>query len=319
MKLLVTGATGVLGRDAVPGLVAAGHDVVAATRDHHDRDRVPTDARPIRLDLFDPIAVREAVRDVDGVVHLATAIPPLARMHRRRAWAANDRLRAEATGVLVDAAIASGTELFVFPSISFTYADGGDAWLDEEAPIDPPFGATESALVAERHVQRLTRAGGRGVVLRLARLYGPGRASEEQIAQARAGRNVVVGSGDNHVSSLHRHDAGRAIAAAIDVPAGVYNVAEDRPTTAAELAEAISEGIAGPAPRRLPVGLARLLVGRASRLLTVSQRISNRRFRRASGWSPKHPEATAWWRHQTASAVDDASLRPDPGSPEGRR
>ena len=49
------------------------------------------------LDLFDPLAVGAAVRDVDAVLHLATRIQPLHRMQQPDTWRENDRLRAEAS------------------------------------------------------------------------------------------------------------------------------------------------------------------------------------------------------------------------------
>jgi hypothetical protein len=77
--------------------------------------------------------------------------------------------------------------------ISFAYADCGDRWLDESAEVDPPFVATQSALVAEAETDRFAHAGGRGVALRMARLDGPGRASAEPVATVTAvtSRGVV--------------------------------------------------------------------------------------------------------------------------------
>jgi hypothetical protein len=68
-------------------------------------------AKPVQVDLLDPAMVRAAV--ANAVVHLATAIPPLARMRRPGAWRTNDRLRTHATGNLVDAAIAADAEVFM--------------------------------------------------------------------------------------------------------------------------------------------------------------------------------------------------------------
>ena len=60
MQILVTGATGVLGRRVVPLLVAAGHDVTAVARGHADALRA-AGAAPIELDLFARGAVARAV------------------------------------------------------------------------------------------------------------------------------------------------------------------------------------------------------------------------------------------------------------------
>jgi len=299
MRLLITGATGVLGQQAMPELATRGHDVDAVVRPTTAASPISgTGAQPIRLDLFDRAAVHRAVANVDGIVHLATAIPPLKKMARRRAWRTTDRLRDEATSNLVDAAIAAGTGVVVFPSISFNYADGGTAWLDEDSRLDPPFSATESALLGEEHVRRLTAAGGRGVSLRMGRFYGPGKASAELVHQVRTTGPIVIAKGQNFVSNIHVADAGAAIAAALTAPAGTYNVVDDTPRTAAELAAAQATGVDGKPARHLPTWLTRLVLGRASRLLTVSQRASNERFKDTTGWAPVHPDAAAWWHQQ---------------------
>ena len=94
MRLLVTGGTGVLGRALRPLAEAAGHEFAMPGREE--------------LDLFHPSAVADAVRDVDGVLHLATRIRSLEQLSDPDAWRENDRLRAEASRILVDAAIAAG-------------------------------------------------------------------------------------------------------------------------------------------------------------------------------------------------------------------
>src|SRR4051812_30331297 len=95
MRLLVTGGTGVLGRALRPLAEAAGHEL--AMPGHEE------------LDLFDPSAVADAMRDVDGVLHLATRIRSLEQISDPDAWRENDRLRADASRILVGGAIAAGT------------------------------------------------------------------------------------------------------------------------------------------------------------------------------------------------------------------
>jgi uncharacterized protein YbjT (DUF2867 family) len=81
MRLLVTGGTGVLGRALWPLAEPAGHEFAMPRREE--------------LDLFDPSAVAD-VRDVDGVLHLATRIRPVEQITELDAWRENDRLRADA-------------------------------------------------------------------------------------------------------------------------------------------------------------------------------------------------------------------------------
>src|ERR1700730_10353201 len=138
MRVFIGGATGVLGWRAVRELVAAGHEGSGVGRSGERAAlREGPGARPVTVDLFDTAAVTAAVSGHDAVCNLATQIPDASRAMLPGAWATNDRLRAEASRNLADAALASGAERFVQESVSFLYPDSGDAWLDESAPLAP--------------------------------------------------------------------------------------------------------------------------------------------------------------------------------------
>lgn len=307
MKILFTGATGVIGREAIPAIVAQGHEVTAAVRAGSDTDWLDVlGVRTVVVDLFDAEAVAAAVEGHDAVGHFATAIPAQKDFAKRRAWEDNDRLRSDATKNLVEAALIHDVGVFVQESVALVYADGGDRWLAESAPVDTVWEVLDSALEAERQTARITAAGGRGVALRLARLYGPGRPSAEFLAAVAARKVPVVGTGDNFVSHLHVGDAGRAVATALTAPAGVYNVADVDPLPAAEEMSLLAELLDAPPARRIPFPLARAAVGEAARLLTVSHRISAESFRTATGWEPAFPSARDGWRVVIDSRVRSA-------------
>lgn len=195
----MTGGSGVLGRALLRPARAAGHDVIAPSHDE--------------LDLFDPGALASALGEIDAVLHLATRIPAPERRSDPGAWAENDRLRAEATGLLVDAAIAAGTARFVFPSVTFVYPDPERA--DETRPLHPTDVAptVRSAIVAERAVERFAATGRAGVVLRLGLLVGPG--SGVDAPPPGAPGTLAVG------------DAGGALLLSLQAPSGTYNVVAD--------------------------------------------------------------------------------------------
>ena len=163
------------------------------------------------LDLFDPAAVADAVRDVDAVLHLATRIRSLEQISDPDAWRENDRLRAEASRILVDAAIAAGAAVYVQPTVTFVYPPDGPA--SEDTPVGEVLPILRSALAAEQQTERFARAGGRGVVLRLGLLDGPGTGNDQPMADFGA--------------TLHVSDAGRALLAALSLPSGIYNVCRD--------------------------------------------------------------------------------------------
>ena len=197
MRLFVTGGSGVLGRELVPQARRAGHDVVAPR--HHE------------LDLFDAGAVHRAVRSADAVIHLATRIPAPETMRQPDVWAENDRLRAEASRVLVDAAVGAGCDVHLQPTITFLYPREGA--VDESTPVGTIPAYLASALEAEAQAARFTEAGRRGVVLRLGLLWGPGAWTDAPDLR--------------YGATLHVEDAGRALLAALKAPAGIHNVVSD--------------------------------------------------------------------------------------------
>jgi nucleoside-diphosphate-sugar epimerase len=204
MRLLATGGTGVLGRALAPLAEAAGHEV--AMPGHEE------------LDLFDSSAVAEAVRDVDGVMHLATRIRSLDQISDPGAWHENDRLRADVSRILVNAAIAAGAEVYVQPTVAFVYPPDGST--SEDTPVRKVLPILRSALVAEQQTDRFARAGARGVVLRFGLLDGPGTGNDEPRGEFGA--------------TLHISDAGRALLEALSLPSGIYNVCRDGERVSAE-------------------------------------------------------------------------------------
>ena len=154
-KIFVAGATGVLGRRAVKQLVEAGHDVTGVARTPEKAELVRSlGATPVTVDLFDAGAVKEAVAGHDVVMNLATHIPPLSKAPLPGAWNENNRIRSEASRNLVDAALAAGAARYIQEAIAFMYPDSGDAWIDEDKPLDVP---------ALRHVRNSTPSGRRRV------------------------------------------------------------------------------------------------------------------------------------------------------------
>jgi len=204
LRLLVTGATGVLGRALGPRAEAAGHELSLPARDE--------------LDLFDPSAVAHAVCDVDGILHLATRIRPVEQLSDPDAWRENDRLRADASKILVDAAIAAKVAVYVQPSVTFVYPTKGP--VSEDTPVGEVSPLLRSVLVAEQQAERFARAGGRGVVLRLGLLDGPGTGEYPALAGLGA--------------TLHVSDAGRALLAALSLPSGIFNICRDGERVSAE-------------------------------------------------------------------------------------
>jgi nucleoside-diphosphate-sugar epimerase len=291
MKVFVAGGTGAIGRHAVPALVGAGHDVTAVARSDQKAEALTAQgAAPVRVSIFDAEALAPVVAGHDAVVNIATHVPSTRRAARRSAWAEHDRIRRKGSAALAGAAQDAGVGRYVQEAITFTYPSRGDEWIDEDVPLDVP-NAFGTAVAAEESVRRFTDAGGTGVALRFGQFYGPDAYTDARVRMARRHVGLVVGSPDDYVSSIHVADAGAAVVEALAVPAGTYNVVDDEPVTKRQLAEVLGEAIGARPWVHVPGRLTPLVVrGQpAAELLTRSQRVSNARFRAATGWAPQYP------------------------------
>ncbi|GAA4043228.1 NAD(P)-dependent oxidoreductase [Streptomyces shaanxiensis] len=294
MRVLVAGATGVVGRPLVGALRARGHEVSALVR---DEARAPAADRVVVADVLDRAAVLSAVSAArpEVVVHQLSALR-LLRDDPAAAFAQTARLRTEGTAHLVEAARAAGTRRLVAQSIAFAAAPEGPPVLDEDAPLyvdapDPGWAATVRA-VAE--LERLVSGSGlAGVVLRYGTLYGPGT------GYARAGGTalrVLAGKlplpgGTGITSFLHVDDAvGAAVAAVESTATGVFHATDDEPAPAAQWLPHYAHALGAPPPRTVPAALApRLLGWFTAHQLTAARGAANDRARTALGWKPLRP------------------------------
>jgi nucleoside-diphosphate-sugar epimerase len=284
-EIVITGSTGVIGQRAVRELLAAGYRVTGVTRSARGRETLEgLGARAVEADVYDDASLSRAFAGADAVVNLLTHIPTAERMGDPSAWAENDRLRTDASAAVARAARDAGVRRLVQESIAFVYADGGEAWLDEDAPVAGG-GVTTTALTAERNARELF--GGDTVVLRFGLFMGPDSGSAQAALEAaRHGVSLASGPPGAYRPTLWLDDAATAIVAALRVPAGTYNVNDSDPPTNAEIdaALAAAAGIDALRPRAPQEGP-----------LARSQRVSNRRLREASGWAPRLRAGTEIW------------------------
>ena len=289
MRILITGATGVIGRRVVPALRARGHEITAVAR---NASRLTALAQPgvatLPLDLFDPPAVRQALRGHDVVLNLATHVPANSRAFLPGAWRQMDRVRREGSAIIADAATAVGARRYVQESFAPIYPDGGANWVTEATP---PRAAhyNRSVLDAEASAMRFANSGGTAVILRFAFLYGPNDAFAEQlVSMARAGWLPLLGRPDAYFPMVTHDDAAAAVVAAVDAPAGTYNVVDDQPFTHRAIADVLGRILGTRPPRLLPAWAAKL-GGSLGETLARSLRVSNAKLKGATGWTPSVP------------------------------
>jgi nucleoside-diphosphate-sugar epimerase len=296
MHIFVTGATGVIGRRVVPLLLTAGHQVTGVGRSGDQRAALERQgAATIDVDIFDPAALARAVAGHDALVNLATHMPPsTARMMLPGAWKENDRVRRLGSANLVDAAVRNDVRRFIQESFAPIYADRGDEWIDERWRVEPAR-YNRSTLDAELSAERFSEEHGAGIVLRFAFFYGPDAfTTRDMMAMVRRGWAPIPGAPDAYISSIAHDDAASAVVAALDAPAGIYNVVDDEPLRRRELAAAIAGALGVKPPRAFPQWLVPFM-GSSARLLARSQRISNGKLRAMTGWVPRFASAREGW------------------------
>jgi nucleoside-diphosphate-sugar epimerase len=311
MRVFLAGATGAIGKQLVPRLVEAGHEVHGMTRSESKQAMLhELGAVPVVADALDPDQVAEAVGRArpDVIVHQLTAIGAVDLRHFDRDFALTNRLRTEGTDHLLSAGQAVGVRRFVAQGVGGygAYARTGGPVKTEEDPLDPtPARGMRETLAAIRHLEEAV-LGARwteGIVLRYGVFYGPGTSmapGEEQFELVRRRKFPLVGDGGGVWSFIHVADAAEATVAAVERGCrGVYNVVDDDPAPVAKWLPALAQELGAKKPMRVPRFIGRLFAGEAGVVMMTDVRgASNAKAKRELGWRPAHPS----WREGFAAA-----------------
>jgi nucleoside-diphosphate-sugar epimerase len=250
-------------------------------------------AAPVFVDLFDAAAVRAAINAHDAVAHLATNIPTGPQAAERSAWRTNDSLRRDGAAVIAGAVAEAGITRLIQESITFPYIDGGDRWIDEQCERTY-FWGNETTASAEASAAGVTAAGGAGIVLRFAMFMAPDSAHcQNFVRAARRGSFGMVGAPAGFISFIHVDDAARAVVAALDAPAGIYNVAEPLPRPRSDHRDALAS-VVGRQELQLVAELLDPVANEALESLARSHRISSQHLRNATGWQPTMHAIEHW-------------------------
>jgi nucleoside-diphosphate-sugar epimerase len=290
-----------MGKELLPRLVDAGHEVFAMVRSESGKDAVARmGAVPVIADALDSAQVGKAVREADPevIVNQLTAIGHIDTRHFERSFAATDRLRIEGTDNLLAAARDTGVRRFIAQSNgAFTYARTGGPVKTEEDPLDrSPVAQMASMIAAVEYMEKavLGADGIEGIVLRYGAFYGPGTSmapGSEQLEMIRKRKFPVVGDGGGVWSFVHIADAADATVAAVENGGrGVYNVVDDDPAPVAQWLPELAAMLGAKKPMRVPRFIGRLAAGPAGVVLMTELRgASNAKAKRELSWAPSHP------------------------------
>lgn len=195
MRIFLAGASGVIGRQLVPLLVADGHQVAGMTRSAEKEGMLrELGAEPLVLDVYDAAALRDAVLafEPDLVMHQLTDLPDDPAQIPAMGGS-NSRIRTEGTRNLLAAADTAGAERFLAQSIAWRLPGDAHAAVDE-------------------HEAMVLDAG--GVVVRYGRFYGPGTYHPDP--------------GDRpEPPAIEVGEAARRTLPLLEAPSGIVTVAEE--------------------------------------------------------------------------------------------
>lgn len=269
MTVLVTGASGMLGREVALELLRGGHRVRVLQRGPSEL----TDVEEVRGSITDAAVVESAMDGVDAVVHLA------AKVSLAGDPAEFDRVNVAGAEVVLDAAETAGVSRFVHIS-SPSVAHGGSALVGVGAePADPGAARGEYARTkAQGELLALARdrRGFAVVVVRPHLVWGPGdpQLVERIVDRARRGRLPLLDDGTALIDSAYVANAASAIAAALEhaetAHGRAFVVTNGEPRPVGELLAGIcrAAGVKPPA-LSVPAGVARAAGGLVERLWSI--------------------------------------------------
>jgi nucleoside-diphosphate-sugar epimerase len=318
MRILVAGATGAIGLELVPQLIAAGHSVVGTTRTEAKAEIIKRmGAEPAIADGLDAPAIRAAViaAKPEVVIDQMTDLAAVTDLrHFDRAFATTNRLRTQGTDFLLAAARGAGARRFIAQSFcGWTYGRGGEEIKTEADALDPdPPEELRPTLQAIKYLEDAVTgsANPEGVVLRYGSFYGPdtGMLSRAMIDQVRRRRVPLIGGGGGRWSFIHVEDAAAATVAAVErgKPGEIYNIVDDEPADVSEWLPLLAAMVGAKPPIRVPTWLGRLFAGEhLVSMMTEVKAATNAKARQELGWQPAHPS----WRQGFAEIASRAATQ----------
>ncbi len=308
MKVLITGATGLLGGHLIKELQQRGEDIRALVLPVENADRLEKQGvEVVRGDITDANTLGSAVKGIELIFHLAGMMGvwrPLA-----------DYRLVNVTGSenLYKAAQKAGVRRYIHTSSHTVYGLGYGRFLTENDALRPdpdPYSITKAE--GDRLIRRLMlNSNVETVILRPGTFFGPGdRLHYGRMAQKmKDGKGVIIGRGDNALPFCYVTDVVQGFLLAAyheNAPGNVYNITNDRPLTQLEMFNAIADAVGGVRPTRhlpyLPVYygsiVAEKVVARVTRTRPIvtqlgammfgsDNRHSVEKARRELGYEPK--------------------------------
>ncbi|URN93816.1 MAG: NAD(P)-dependent oxidoreductase [Candidatus Pristimantibacillus lignocellulolyticus] len=273
MKILVAGATGVVGRLLLPKLILEGHEVFGLTQNASNKSIIENiGANALIANVFDREEIISALEESqpDVIIHQLTSLS-------NRNFSENTKIRIDGTRNLVDAALNVGVKRIIAQSISWAYEPGEELAFEEEAlhvlAEEPRKTTIDGIFELERTVTELPHH----VILRYGMFYGPDTWFESNGFMAKQLFQRQFPASEGITSFIHVEDAAQAAVSALSWPSGAVNIVDDEPAKGLDWVPVYAKELGAPTPENL---LDRKGWERGA---------SNRKARQEYGWKPLYP------------------------------
>ena len=307
MKILVTGATGFVGRKLIPHILDEGHEVVALVRSTSNIEGLSKDVEIREADLLDISSLEPIVQDVDVVIHLAAYFdfyPSSVDLLYK--------VNVEGTKNLMSACVGTKVERFIYCSTTEVIGAVRFPPGNEDTELNPSFDYSKSKVLAEQIVHEISKDTKLDyIILRPTGIMGEGDlyTAFEAIEAVNDGTiPVIPGDGEKGLMYTHIDDVVDGFIKAITSKSALNTtiiLCPDQGITYNELFAYIAEccGVKPP-KRKVPTSIAKLGIGLLSPIknrgkttflwhmktvqsMDEDRLYDNSRAKRILGWEPK--------------------------------
>ncbi len=289
MKIIVSGASGLVGARLVPALKSQGHEVIRLVRDH--KQTGPGAA------IWDPQAGKidpAALAGCEAAINLAGESIAAGRWNENRKVAIrNSRIDTTMTISKVLASVEPRPRVLVNASAIGYYGNRGDEWLDETSSSGSGDFLSSVCRDWEAATEPAREAGVRVVMTRFGVILSKdGGALAKMLLPFKLGLGGVIGSGRQYMSWVAIDDVVGSILYSVNHAdlSGPVNVVAPHPVTNAEFTKTLGRVLSRPTIFPMPAFAAKLAFGQmGEELLLGSQRVRSARLT-ATGYAFQYPE-----------------------------
>ena len=289
--ILVTGATGAIGRAVCRDLVTHGYLVLGLVRNDEAKARLPYAVIPVPGDIRDPGGWEHSIEQADILIHLALHLPEKPGPKEREDAERDAKLMAEVLDRIATLA-RRHKKLMIHTFGALMYEPDPDGWVRETSELSRGrgFGIRHRAVypVFQQHRKRGLRA----MSVNPAFLYGRGGWFESGVVRPMSrGESFVIGDGSQTMHYIEASDAASGYRLAIEkgIPGEDYLLADDRPSTLGEFTSLVAKEMGAPPPVSIPEEeLIPKLGAWTVEAFTYCPKVDSTKAREQLGWLPRY-------------------------------